>query len=238
MWGDNGAYCLFESALAGLEMCAGAAYGSAADDVKLYSARSKAIGRFDYELYTKAADIYSGQCDTIMPEYIYWDDPLMGLYTTACYNRQPENFNAVIEKISKNIRLIENSGTADDALLTLHDMFCCIKGKVELYNALNKAYSTGDKAALQNISGSMTGELIAACSRYDRRYRDNWLKNAKPFGLEVIQRRSAGMINRLHELQLRINEYLDGKISSIDELDARLTGKVTEGLEYSASFIR
>ena len=63
------------------------------------------------------------------------------------------------------------------------------------------------------------------------------MKNAKPFGLEVMQRRSAGMIDRLYEAQLRINEYLDGKAESIEEIEERLTSKVTEGKPFTASFI-
>jgi hypothetical protein len=63
------------------------------------------------------------------------------------------------------------------------------------------------------------------------------MKNAKPFGLEVMQRRSSGMINRLYETQLRISEFLEGKAESIDEIEVRLTSKVTEGRPFTASFI-
>ena len=237
MWGDNGGYCLYESALAGLEMCAGAAYGSAADDVKLYSARSKVIGKFDYQLYTKAADMYNGEQSVILPEWIYWDDPLQGQYITATGNRVPQDFARFTGKIKENIRLINDSGTADDALLTLGAMLRSIKAKIELYDALNQAYSAKDKNALKHIADTVIPDVIAICRKYERSYRDNWMKNAKPFGLEVMQRRSAGMIDRLYEAQLRINEYLDGKAESIEEIEERLTSKVTEGKPFTASFI-
>ena len=40
----------------------------------------------------------------------------------------------------------------------------------------------------------------------------------------MIQRRNAGLIARLEETALRIREYLDDRISAIDELDARPSG--------------
>ena len=55
---------------------------------------------------------------------------------------------------------------------------------------------------------------------FDARFRADWLATAKPFGLEVIQRRNAGVRARLEEARLRIFELLEGSIDRIEELDA------------------
>jgi len=52
-----------------------------------------------------------------------------------------------------------------------------------------------------------------------------------------MQRRSAGMICRLDETRMRINEYLDGKTDAIDEIDVRLSSAVTEGNPFTACWI-
>ncbi|MBT9166476.1 MAG: hypothetical protein DDT25_01161 [Chloroflexi bacterium] len=61
---------------------------------------------------------------------------------------------------------------------------------------------------------------------YDRKlkkfataFRVMWLRNNKPFGLETMQIRFAGQEARLKELSVRLQEYLDGKVKSIPELE-------------------
>ena len=65
--------------------------------------------------------------------------------------------------------------------------------------------------------------MIAAVWEFDASFRRQWLKCAKPFGLEVIQARNAAQAARLEETALRIREYLDGTVASIEELDCRLS---------------
>ena len=64
--------------------------------------------------------------------------------------------------------------------------------------------------------------LKSAIKEFDRTFRTQWLNCAKPFGLERIQVRNAGLIARFEETALRIREYLEGKIDRIEELDNRM----------------
>ena len=93
--------------------------------------------------------------------------------------------------------------------------------KLELRGALEAAYDQDDRIALRQIAVSMVPATIAAMQEFDASFRRQWLDCGKVFGLEVIQRRNAGLIARLEETALRIREYLDDRISAIDELDAR-----------------
>ena len=63
--------------------------------------------------------------------------------------------------------------------------------------------------------------MIAAVWEFDASFRRQWLKCAKPFGLEVIQARNAAQAARLEETALRIREYLDGTVASIEELEMK-----------------
>ena len=139
--------------------------------------------------------------------------------------------------LKKNIRLLDQKDRNDDALNTLSALYRCISAKIALYDALNQAYSAKDSAALRDIAEKLIPETVKVCQHYGKLFRDNWLKNAKPFGLEVMQRRAAGMIDRLNETGLRINEYLDGKVSAIEEVESRLASTVTEGNPFTACWI-
>ena len=46
-----------------------------------------------------------------------------------------------------------------------------------------------------------------------------WLRHNKPFGMEVIQIRNAGLARRFEELKMRIEEFLKNRVDSIPELD-------------------
>ncbi len=70
---------------------------------------------------------------------------------------------------------------------------------------------------------SLIPSVIAAVWEFDASFRRQWMRTAKPFGLEVIQARNAVQAARLEETALRIREYLDGTVASIEELDARLS---------------
>jgi hypothetical protein len=63
---------------------------------------------------------------------------------------------------------------------------------------------------------------ISAATEFDSEFRAQWHAVAKPFGLERIQQRNAGLIARLEETALRINEYISGAIERIDELEEQL----------------
>ena len=63
---------------------------------------------------------------------------------------------------------------------------------------------------------------MTALYQLDGLFREIWLARSKAFGLETIQGRNAAQAARLEELIVRINEYLDGQIDTIEELDGRL----------------
>ena len=90
--------------------------------------------------------------------------------------------------------------------------------KLELRGALEAAYDQDDRIALRQIAVSMVPAAVAAVQEFEASFRRQWLDCGKVFGLEVIQRRNAGQIARLEETALRIREYLDDRISAIDEL--------------------
>ena len=94
--------------------------------------------------------------------------------------------------------------------------------KLELRGALEAAYDSGDRLALHELATTTIPAALTALYQVEGLFRQIWLARSKAFGLERIQIRFAGQAARLEELIVRIQEYLDGEIDSIEELDARL----------------
>ena len=85
---------------------------------------------------------------------------------------------------------------------------------------LDAAWPVRDRKRLARLSREVLPELAAAIEAYAAELRREWLKAARPFGLEVQQIRLAGAVARARETALRIDEFLSGSIPTIPELEA------------------
>ncbi len=229
MWGDDGAYCNYDSSLAGIIRCADLAFGCR--DENDTAERFAALCNADYSTVITAGAIQSRidhSNDDIMyniyPSMILWDDPLLGIYFDNCKRLNPEFDLAYLDELDEILCSImpaaeeNNAGDIGYAV----DLIKFLIKKLELRGALEAAYDHGDRLALRELATTTIPAALAALTEFDASFRRNWLATAKPHGLERIQIRNAGQMTRLEELSIRIREYLDGTIERIEELDERL----------------
>lgn len=87
---------------------------------------------------------------------------------------------------------------------------------------LLKAYAERRQELLLEIRGRDIPAYLEKITAFDRCFRQEWMRSAKPFGLEIIQRRNAGLAARVEETALRLDEFFSGKRSRIEELDEAL----------------
>ncbi len=225
MWGDDGAYCNYDSSLAGIVFCADLAFGVPADDPdKETSRRFAAICRSSYEAHVTASSIQAFDEYAMNPAMMIWDDPLLGILFDDCKRRNPE-FDLQLsvryhEMLHKLLPHLDDRSAGDfEHIVNALDLLLL---KLELRGTLETAYDRDDRIALRQLAVSHIPAVIAAVWEFDASFRRQWLKCAKPFGLEVIQARNAALAARLEETAVRIREYLDGTVSAIDELDHRI----------------
>ena len=226
MWGDNGAYCNYDSSLTGIIFCADLAFGIPVDDPhKETSRRFAAICQSSYEAHLVASGIEAKDEYAMNPALMIWDDPLLGILFDDCKRRNPEFDLKLSDRYDEMLRkLLPYQGDcfAGDFEHIINALQLLLL-KLELRGALEAAYDRDDRIALRQIAVSLIPAVIAAVWEFDASFRRQWLKCAKPFGLEVIQARNATQAVRLEETALRIREYLDGTVASIEELDCRLS---------------
>jgi len=225
MWGDNGAYCNYDSSLAGIVYCADLAFGVPDDDPeKLTSKRFAAVCQSSYEAHMVASRIDAMDEFGCNPAVMIWDDPLLGILFDDCRRRNPEFDLTLCDRYDEMLRKLlpyQEECFAGDFEHIINALQLLMM-KLELRGALETAYDHDDRIALRQIAVSVIPSVIAATREFDASFRRQWLRTAKPFGLEVIQARNATLAARLEETALRIREYLDGTVNSIEELDARL----------------
>ena len=228
LWGDSGAFCEINSVLAGLCWAADLAYGGNEDTTRL-EAQFKAITGGSYKNHLTAAKLSAHilktkeGTQTVGSPFLLWDDPMLGICWDSKQNIDP-NF------VSKAIKLYDSicgdlaDQRDDNAAADINHAWLLadfLRMKVAFRRDLLNAYESGDKTAMTTLVDAALPKMITACEAISDSIRKMWHKYFKPFGLEVLQIRQGGQVLRLKEAQCRINEYVDGTINSLPELEEK-----------------
>ena len=218
LWGDDGSFCDFDSALAGLAWSAELAYAGKTDPRRLQR-------RFAAVCHASYRDILL-PCNLI-PTALAWDDPLLGIHwknglagDSRGWSKQATACRAALRKLEKTA---VRSVTGGD-LAHIRNGLNVFVLKVALHQALDAAYARRDRTALRKVRAAVPA-MVAAIQAFDASFSAQWRRRNKPFGLEVIQSRFATQVRRYQELAARLDELLNGDGDCIEELDAPAAGK-------------
>lgn len=222
MWGDDGAYCEYNSSLAGLCYAAELAYGSD-ENPEVLEKRFRVLGGASYAAYTRAGDIQLENIfeDQISAAQLMWDDPIYGIVERNLKSKDPQVMNKILSayKSLKNdleAQLNDDSGNLVHAVRIVDALIA----KIEFRRELLDAYSVNQsRLGMEWIKGELVYEVIEKLEALLDSMRSQWMERNKPFGFETLQIRFCGLIGRYKEIAVRLEELLEGKIDSIPELD-------------------
>ena len=107
------------------------------------------------------------------------------------------------------------------ALFRLAKLFCDFLAlKSDLRRRAVLAYNKGDKRQLSLVISDIdkaSQNLILL----RRHYRDLWLEERSPFGLEIVEGRMGALGQRLEYLQQILTDHLEGRRPCLEELEFR-----------------
>jgi hypothetical protein len=231
LWGDDGGYCEFNSALAGLAWAADlAGNGSECEErtAKLY----EAVCGTSYNLQLLCGKLltYTGFDEEgkvigkVSSASMLWDDPIMGIV----WNELPgTRFKEPIPAMLANYKQVRKAAAPhrqDHAAGDLNYAWCLadvLVKKIELRTALLKGYSEKDTALLAQLARHDIPELVKAIEGFADAFRTQWKRSFKPYGLELMQIRLGGLSERCRELARLLEEFLAGSVDSIPELEVK-----------------
>ena len=227
MWGDDGAYCDYDSVqsgvfLAGDEMFGatgnGAAGGGGAE-------RFRALFGADIEAKLAASDISGNGMGPLEGGFeassLLWDDPLLGKYWNCITARESEDFPRVLitwyDHLSRALEPYRRDRKMGDNRY-IAELAAVLKEKASLRRDLLDIYRRGDRRG----AGALARRAEAFAVRLgtlEQLFSENWLRRNKPFGLETMQIRFAGSALRHRELSRRLIKWETGEVERIEELD-------------------
>ncbi len=221
LWGDNGAYCEFDSCLAGLCWAAELSFGGDGNEGKVASLFKAATGG-SYENYLAASRIeqYDGEKNYGSHELMQ-DDPLLAVKLKELKKADPASLRRLIESylaLERKLAGARNDVSWADlkhAWLTAR----LLASKIQTATLLAEAYARKDKDALALAKDKLIPEVLANLRDFASSFRAQWLRRNKPFGLEFMQTIFGGMAARWEEAALRLEEFLAGRADSIPELE-------------------
>lgn len=215
LWGDDGGYCEFDSALAGLAYGAELAFDCGQADENRLSRRYQAVCGGDYQQVQQAAGL-----NEFGGAKILWDDPLLGIFWKARkaqdashWTKAAEHFASLAAGLAVHAKRTTPVDMAHAAALAQ-----CLHQKVKLGLGLESAYASRNREELKKVAEE-TIAMVRCIDRVLASFRRQWLARNKSFGFETIQLRLGGLKQRYAELRERIEELLDGRIGSIEELE-------------------
>lgn len=232
-WGDNGSECSKFAMIPSLYYAAQLAHGiTDMETIKKGFYEKFGISFDDFmlvELPETANDTNTvdnnNDCVLNPDKYMLFNDCLVGLYDTTVRDNDAESYAKCAQKLKK----IENHSEYGYIFKTLRTLCEVLAVKYDIGVRARKAYEAKDMSALKEIVCDLKS-LLELVENFYRSFREQWMHDNKPFGFEAQDIRIGGLSFRIRHAMEKIEAYIDGKISTIEEFDEPLLD-ITEQLE-------
>lgn len=149
--------------------------------------------------------------------YIVWQDVLMGLF-----DRNLEDFNLSRHYSDLRKRMeahISNNGEFGFVFEFMEKLCAVLEAKAEIGIDIHNAYKAKDISTLQYMVENRLPDIWDKVNQLRVINRKLWFETYKPFGWEVLDIRYGGVLTRIDSAKERIREFVEGKISVIEELE-------------------
>lgn len=218
VWGDNGGECSVFSVLPAVMHYSYTANGVAKSRLLK---EFKALTGKDFNSFVKIeyAQTFCGKNtnDIANPaKYGLYNDVFSGYVDVVIKPEDKENFKRANHAISR-----QRSGEYGYLFRTAYALNEVLYLKYDMGIRLRTAYTSGDVEELKKCAKDL-GKIISKLNKFIILYREQWLKENKPSGLEIQELRLGGLKERLVGCKRRLEDYLDGKVKDIQELQEKL----------------
>ena len=216
-WGDNGGETSIFAILPVINYVANLNYIS--EDVK-ESYQFKKLTNIDYEDFIKidlVNNTKNGLTIDILNssnrDYLY-NDIMLGIFDSCIKEDQVKTYETVIESLQN----VGKNSKFDYIFDTSRSLALVLKRKVKIALGLRNAYQNKDFKALKLIISDLMKLKMEVEDFYQTFYKQ-WHKESKGCGFEVQDIRIGALKQRIDSTIRRLEDYLEGNIKDIDELD-------------------
>ena len=225
-WGDDGNEAPFYTCMFGLVLFAYLDCNAAYQETEFSQYLNLYTGMdFDGWMRQGEPDLFEGTTgdnyDITPSKYLLYQDPL-GSKFLHYVQTLTTDMDAVYIKLEK--AFAEDAANTDNLLQQHIAEFYSLMMKTLYYKwrlplDIWEAYKKADKKALQVLIENKIEPLKAALTEMAKARRKIWAEECRAFGSEVLDHRFGAMLMRLEVTQDVLTDYIQGKITRINELE-------------------
>ncbi len=221
MWGDDGAECAAFAMMPSLLQYAELCYDK--DDEKTMNQRSMDCFGLSFDDFVKIDSVghYGDFAEdathpTTFEKSALFNDPMIGIMN---WNLEKANLVGKYEEDAKVLEPLTQNERFGYLFDTQYRLAVLLSRKALLSHEIKKAYKENDTAKLQNIVDEVIPTIYDLMDDYISAFRFQWHWVNKPFGFEIQDIRLGGVKQRLITTAERLQQYIDGEIEVLEELE-------------------
>jgi len=167
-------------------------------------------------------------------KYLLYNDPMEGFFDL---HLDEETAPRAFASNAARLRQYVSHPQFGYVYVTLERLCLLLEKKCDLGIRIRKAYRNGDLAELRKLAREEIPEVIVRLDRFLEAFRDQWHRENKPFGFSTQEIRLGGLRQRLIGARLRLEQYAEGGVPSLPELEEEqlpfaIQGKNRETKKY------
>ena len=244
-WGnDTGMENFWSDLMLGWQLFCEYSYGEEPTGDEL-AARFKACTGCDMKDFQELSyiDHLYGQRTGVGPDYtnfsrtLMWQDILFGKFD---YYIHDESLEEHFGKVAAALETAKKRNGKYGKYLGVRALCArVLEIKATLGVRITNAYKSGNRKVLKDISENILSELKRRVCALQSRHRELWYAIYKPLGWEAEELRYGTLLARIDSVSYRLNQYLNGEISNLDELEQkRLTVTGSEEMPRTLSYLK
>ena len=164
-------------------------------------------------------------------KYLLYQDPMLGIFDYHV-KESGVNTKSYYQNIQKYMKECAKKAGKYQLLFSFYEKLAAVLAdKADLGMCIKSAYDRSDRAALKDISQNVIPEIICNLTDMKSSREKIWMNDAKPFGYEILDIKIGGVITRLKSTGYRIDNYLNGNVLRLEELEEERLPYFTKGMD-------
>lgn len=217
LWGDNGGECSRFALLPALFYAAQVVRGITDDEQIERNFRERFGIAWDDFMLLDLPGTPGGDDQQVCnaEKYLLYNDPFLGLLDGDADVKSANSYALCAEKLEN---AVARTGEWSYLFKTQAALCWVLAQKATLGADTREAYIARDRDGLKRLLHRYN-EVERLLWNFYCIYRNQWMKDNKPFGFEIQEARIGGLLMRIGSCHERLQKYYDGKIGRIDELE-------------------